>query len=154
MQRLNSRREVNRKKMILLKLKNDSTKGLKMTDKTKDPKPQEPKVEVLKARRPAKRTIITVRDKLSIASTLSSSTDMLLNDAKMIIAAELAKYREKAQRGVSLDLKEARVVQGYLAELTKLQREEREESRAADLSDLTNEEMLQLATQILGKKLE
>lgn len=118
--------------------------------------PKETKIakpEVLKPKRPAKRTIVTVKDKLGAANTLSNSTDLLLDDAKLIIAAELARYRDKALRGVSLDLKEARVVQGYLSELTKLQREEREEARAADLSNLTDEEMMQLATQILGKKL-
>ena len=109
--------------------------------------------EVLKPKRAAKRTIVTVKDKLGAASALSNSTDLLLNDAKLIIAAELARYRKKVTHGASLDLKEARVVQGYLAELTKLQREEREEARAADLSNLTDEEMMQLASQIFGKKL-
>jgi len=83
-------------------------------------------------------------------SVVANNTDDLLNDAKMIIAAELAKYRTKAVKGVTLDLKEARVVQGYLESLTKLQREEREQARASDLSNLSNEELLQLAQTVLG----
>lgn len=69
----------------------------------------------------------------------------------MIIAAELSKYRSKALKGVSLDLKEARVVQGYLDSLTRLQKEEREHARAQDLSSLTDEDLLQLASQVFGK---
>jgi len=97
---------------------------------------------------PSTRRIILPRAKESI--TVVNNTDALLNDAKMIIAAELAKYRSKALKGVSLDLKEARVVQGYLDSLTKLQKEEREHSRAQDLSNLSDEELMQLAAQVLG----
>ena len=78
-----------------------------------------------------------------------NDTDLLLNDAKIIIAAELAKYRAKTSRGVSLDLKEARVIQGYLDSLTKLQKEEREQARASDLSNLSDEELKQLAVEVL-----
>lgn len=129
----------------------NNTKGLKMSKDDKDIEVIKP--EVLKPKRAAKRTIVTVKDKLSAASTLSASTDLLLDDAKIIIAAELARYRQKVLKGISLDLKESRVIQGYLSELTKLQREEREEARAADLSNLTDEEMLQLAQQVLTKKI-
>ena len=99
-----------------------------------------------KAKREAKRIIIPNKPSISIIQT----TDALLDDAKMIIAAELARYRSKSVRGISLDLKEARVVTGYIAELTKLQREERESARQQDLSNLTDEELLQLAGQVLG----
>lgn len=81
-----------------------------------------------------------------------NDTENLLNDAKMIIAAELARYRGKAMKGVSLDLKEARVVQGYLDSLTKLQKEEREHARSQDLSNLSDEELVQLAQQLLGSQ--
>ena len=100
--------------------------------------------------KPKKRIIIPKRDEPSI--TVVNDTENLLNDAKMIIAAELARYRGKAMKGVSLDLKEARVVQGYLDSLTKLQKEEREHSRSQDLSNLSDEELVQLAQQLLGSK--
>ena len=96
---------------------------------------------------PKRKIVLPPKTKVSVIN----STDDLLNDAKMIIAAELAKYRSKASKGVSLDLKEARVVQGYLDSLTKLQREEREQARASDLSALSNEELLQLASDVFGK---
>jgi len=79
------------------------------------------------------------------------STDLLLHDAKLIIASELAHYRSKISRGSNLDLKEARVIQGYLDTLTKLQREEREAARQHDLSNLSDEELLQLANDVFSK---
>ena len=106
------------------------------------------KPEEFKANRPAKRIIIPVKNEPITSYT--QSTDMLIEDSKMIIAAELARYRHKAVRGIALDLKEARVVTSYIAELTKLAREEREASRQQDLSNLTDEELLQLAGQVLG----
>ena len=109
----------------------------------------EKKPEVLSPRRPAKRVIVPLKDQSAISTHSILSTDLLLNDAKLIIASELARYRSKAVRGISLDLKEARVVQGYLAELTKLSREEREDARAQDLSNLSDEELLQMAKQVL-----
>lgn len=81
---------------------------------------------------------------VTVVPTLNS----LINDALAIVGAELAGYRSKTKRGVSLDLKEARVVTGYLDALTRASKESREQARAEDLADLTNEELLQLASQI------
>ncbi len=97
---------------------------------------------------PKKRIVVPKRNESKIS--VINDTENLLNDAKMIIAAELARYRGKAMKGVSLDLKEARVVQGYLDSLTKLQKEEREHARAQDLSNLNDEELMQIAQQVLG----
>ena len=69
-------------------------------------------------------------------SSIIPATELLLHAAKAIIGAELAHYRSKAVRGVTLDPKEARIVQGYLESLVKIQREEREMSEAQDLSAL------------------
>jgi len=106
--------------------------------------------EPIKARKPARRIIIPKKNE-PVSTLMVQSTDLLIDDAKLIIAAELARYRQKASRGISLDLKEARVVTGYIAELTKLQREEREQARSEDLSNLTDDELLQVAAQVLGK---
>ncbi len=78
--------------------------------------------------------------------------ERLLEDALSIIGCELAQYKTKSKRGVTLDLKEARIVQGYVDSLTKAQKESREQARAHDLSDLSNEELLQLATQLASTK--
>ena len=61
----------------------------------------------------------------------------------------LAHYRSKAVRGVTLDPKEARIVQGYLESLVKIQREEREMADAQDLSAMSDVELLRLAKRVL-----
>ena len=82
-------------------------------------------------------------------STIVPATELLLHDAKAIIGAELAHYRSKAVRGVTLDPKEARIVQGYLESLVKIQREEREIADTQDLSTLSDVELLRLAKKVL-----
>ena len=82
-------------------------------------------------------------------SSIIPATELLLHDAKAIIGAELAHYRSKAVRGVTLDPKEARIVQGYLESLVKIQREEREMAEAQDLSTLSDTELLHLAKRVL-----
>jgi len=79
-----------------------------------------------------------------------NNTDVLVNDARQIIASQLSMYRTKCSKQLTLDLKEARVVQGYLEVLIKLQREEREAARSDDLSNLSNDELLLLAQKVLS----
>ena len=82
-------------------------------------------------------------------SSVIPATELLLHDAKAIIGAELAHYRSKAVRGVTLDPKEARIVQGYLESLVKIQREEREIADAQDLSAMSDSELMRLAKRVL-----
>lgn len=81
---------------------------------------------------------------VTVVPTLNS----LMNDALAIIGAELAQYRMKTQRGITLDLKEARVIANYMDTLTRASKESREQARAEDLADLSDSELLQLATQL------
>jgi len=83
------------------------------------------------------------------SSSIIPATELLLHDAKAIIGAELAHYRSKAVRGVTLDPKEARIVQGYLESLVKIQREEREIAETQDLSALSDVELMRLAKRVL-----
>ena len=82
-------------------------------------------------------------------SSIIPATELLLHDAKAIIGAELAHYRSKAVRGVTLDPKEARIVQGSLESLVKIQREEREIAETQDLSALSDTELMHLAKRVL-----
>ena len=82
-------------------------------------------------------------------SSIIPATELLLHDAKAIIGAELAHYRSKSVRGVTLDTKEARIVQGYLESLVKIQREEREIAETQDLSSLSDTELMHLAKRVL-----
>ena len=84
-------------------------------------------------------------------SNIIPATEILLHDAKAILGAELAHYRSKVVRGVTLDPREARIVQGYLESLVKIQKEEREQSKDEDLSNLSNEDLLKLAASVLKK---
>jgi len=93
---------------------------------------------------PPKKRTVTLE-----SSSIIPATEMLLHDAKAIIGAELAHYRSKAVRGVTLDPKEARIVQGYLESLVKIQREEREIAETQDLSTLSDVELLRLAKRVL-----
>ena len=83
------------------------------------------------------------------SSSIIPATELLLHDAKAIIGAELAHYRSKAVRGVTLDPKEARIVQGYLESLVKIQKEEREIAETQDLSSLSDTELMHLAKRVL-----
>ena len=83
-------------------------------------------------------------------SSIIPATELLLHDAKAIIGAELAHYRSKAVRGVTLDPKEDRIVQGYLESLVKIQREEREIAETQDLSALSDVELMHLAKRVLS----
>ena len=93
---------------------------------------------------PPKKKTITLE-----TSSVIPATELLLHDAKAIIGAELAHYRSKAVRGVTLDPKEARIVQGYLESLVKIQREEREIAETQDLSALSDVELMHLAKRVL-----
>ena len=94
---------------------------------------------------PSKKKKVTLE-----TSSIIPATELLLHDAKAIIGAELAHYRSKAVRGVTLDPKEARIVQGYLESLVKIQREEREISEAQDLSAMSDSELMHLAKRVLS----
>ena len=93
---------------------------------------------------PPKKKTVTLE-----TSSVIPATELLLHDAKAIIGAELAHYRSKAVRGVTLDPKEARIVQGYLESLVKIQREEREIAETQDLSALSDVELMHLAKRVL-----
>lgn len=75
--------------------------------------------------------------------------ETIINNGLAIIGSELANYRAKVDRGVMLSTREARIVQVYVDSLLKAARESREQARAEDLSNLSNEELLDLANQLL-----
>lgn len=84
--------------------------------------------------------------------TVVPTLDILMNDALAIIGAELAHYRLKSKRGITLDLKEARAVQAYMDSLVKLSKENREQARADELESLSDDELYQLAKKAISGK--
>lgn len=77
--------------------------------------------------------------------------DNLINDAVSLIEVELIKFRKKVNSGKSLDAAEGRLVVNYIKGLVELSRESRERAKAEDLSKLTNEELMDLAKQVLSR---
>lgn len=73
----------------------------------------------------------------------------LIDDAFSIIGAELQRYKSKTTKGMSLDAKEARIVQGYVDSLTKMHREARESQKPEQLQHLSDEELLALAKEAI-----
>lgn len=104
----------------------------------------------LRPHRPAERKLLNERSNQVDQSTVVvvPTLNTLMSDALSIIGAELTHYRSKTKRGVTLDLKEARVIANYMDTLTRASKESREQARAEDLSELSNEELLQLATSL------
>lgn len=115
-----------------------------------DKKPTEPTRERRrkKVSLPPKKFNQTDLDSVTVVPTL----DQLLNDALSIIGSQLTGFRTKTARGVTLDPKEARIVTNYLDALTRASKESREQARAEDLKDLTDEELVQLAAQLAKTK--
>ena len=72
------------------------------------------------------------------------SLERLVSDGLSIIGSELARYRRKTSKGITLDLKEARVVTSYIEALTKMSKEAREAAKPSLLGEMTDEELLKL----------
>ena len=81
-----------------------------------------------------------------------SNSESLLNDAMCVIASELAKFRSMTTRGLSLDLKQSRVLQGYVKCLVDVAKETRERAKKEDLSDLSDEDLLELVKGLVKDK--
>lgn len=102
---------------------------------------------------PKKRKIIIEGKTKAVPKALNLET--LVNDALSIIGNELSVYRSKTSKGLTLDLKEARAVQGYMDSLVKMSRESREASeqqRQQLLEHLSDEELLKIAQEQLKEQ--
>lgn len=74
-----------------------------------------------------------------------ASVDGMISDALDTLQTEIARYRSKVQRGIALNPVEAKIMQGYIKSLVDLSKEDRERAKEADLSDLTIDQLVQLA---------
>lgn len=79
--------------------------------------------------------------------------DSIMSDALQTLQTEVVKLKSKVQQGRSLDVKEAKVLQGYIKSLVELSREDRERTKETDLSELSTEELLRLVGNKLPKQL-
>ena len=73
--------------------------------------------------------------------------------AKLVdtLANEINKLRVRSYTAF-LDDKQARMLQGYVKSLVELSREQRERDKLEDLSKMTDEELFELAKQIIVKR--
>ena len=94
------------------------------------------------------------KPKSAIATQLEDSLglDMLIKDALHIVEAELVRFRAKTKNQRSLDLKEARVLQGYLKTLVELSREQRDRAKDFDFASMEVDELLELMKVLIEKK--
>ena len=83
-------------------------------------------------------------------AVLEPSVQNLLNDALGVIATEITKFRYKVNKGNTLTLQEARVLQGYIKSLVDLSREKRDAFDNQDLANLDNEEIAALIQRLQG----
>jgi hypothetical protein len=105
-------------------------------------------------KKPTRRIVLPKKKEIREPAQLVPTLEGLMSDAMSIIGSELSRYKQKTSRGVTLDLKEARAVQSYMEALVKLSREDRERARAEDLTNLSDDELKDLAKEVLRLDLE
>ena len=102
------------------------------------------------------RRIVTPKEKVKV-EVEPLNVNKLVNDAMGIIGNELAHYKTKTNKGLTLDLKESRAVQGYMDSLVKMIRESREASeqyRKEELEKLSDSDLLKIAQKHLSQEKE
>lgn len=99
---------------------------------------------------PTRRLIIPDTTKKSKELLADISAESVLDAALTIAATEVTRYQTKVAKGQSLDLKEARVIHGWIDSMLSVLREQREQTRAAKLENMSDEEMYALARKVLS----
>lgn len=84
--------------------------------------------------------------------TIVPPLEKLIDDAAFVIGGEMARFRQKMANGIHIDPQQWKIFKDLVDSLIKLNKEARESARAEDLSKLSNEELLDLATKILINK--
>lgn len=100
------------------------------------------------------RTKIVRPHSMSPTVRLKPHIGVILADAHTIISEELRALRAKVQRGEGLDRHDLKKFTTYADAFAKLAREEREQEKRNDVTDIPDEDLLELmakATKILGK---
>lgn len=91
----------------------------------------------------------TSRGTVSNVVQTVSSTQSIMDDAKDTLAKEIYSFKAKSfTKG--LDMKEARVFTQLIESLIKLSKEERESTKAEDLSQKSDEELLKEIKELMG----
>lgn len=82
--------------------------------------------------------------------------ETLISDILVILQNEISQIAMKSKKGIlkgeSLGLAEARVLQGYAKSLVELSKESREQKKGGDLSNMSDDELLELVEVLRSKK--
>lgn len=81
-----------------------------------------------------------------------ANADALIDDALAVIEKEILKFKNKVNVGKSLDLAEARVLQGYIKSLVELSKESRERAKDEELGKMSEEQLLTELQTLLNNK--
>lgn len=85
-----------------------------------------------------------------ITSVITEPTPThLLNDALGVIATEITKFKTKVNKGNTLTLPEARVLQGYIKALVELSKEKREAFDQKDLANYSDSELAEIIKKLI-----
>jgi hypothetical protein len=86
---------------------------------------------------------------------LAPSVQDLLDDALSVVSYEITRLKQKVMKDPvkGLDLKESKILQGYVKSLVDLSKEERERSNDADLANMSDEELLQLMENLRQRRM-
>lgn len=101
---------------------------------------------------PSKRIILSSsRPKQQIVrsgSSLFSPAQVILADALDTVGTEIVRLNQRAKQA-ALNPNEARTLQGYIKSLIDINREQRENDKGNDAADMTDEELMAIAEQLL-----
>lgn len=105
----------------------------------------------MQSKKPQKRIVLPERRTMvDLQMTVSDiNADQVLQDALTTAAIEITKYKTKVTRGQQLDLKESRIVQGWIKTMLEIKKDSREEERSSQLEKLSQEELVFLAKKVL-----
>ena len=88
----------------------------------------------------------------SQAVTVVPTLEQLVNDATSLIAFEFTRFREKQMLGAALDARDHKSIADLIGALCRMSKESRETVRAQDLSNLTDEELLEMVSKMVADK--
>jgi hypothetical protein len=84
------------------------------------------------------------------------TVDHILEDAKKIFGVQVQRMKLKAAQGYALDLQEMKQLEACVTNILKIKKDEREEAAteqlAETLANMSNEELLQHATEVLSSE--
>ena len=83
--------------------------------------------------------------------SIHTDVNTTLDDALSVITTEIIKFKSKVNKGLSLNLQEARVLQGYIKSLVDLSKESRERNDSMDLASMSDTEITKLVEAMLKK---